>query len=136
MHRNMALGLVSMLAALGLAYASLAGPRGDDDFDGIGNLSDNCVQAANPTQCDTDLDGYGNRCDGDFDNNKLVTAADFGLTFLPDFKKGKDGGKGTDMDCNGLVTAADFGGSFLPQFKQGKPGPSALSCAGTIPCDL
>jgi hypothetical protein len=49
--------------------------------------------------------GYGNRCDGDYDNNELVTAA-------------------------------DFGGSFLPQFKAGKPGPSALSCAGTIPCDL
>jgi hypothetical protein len=97
---------------------------------------DNCKLVSNPTQCDADHDGYGNRCDGDFDNNKLVTAADFGLTFLPDFKKGKDGGKGTDMDCNGLVTAGDFGTGFLPQFKAGKPGPSSLYCAGTIPCEL
>jgi hypothetical protein len=135
-HRSLELGLVAALAALGLAYASLAGPAEDDDLDGVMDLLDNCSLLSNPTQCDADHDGYGNRCDGDFDNNKLVTAADFGITFLPDFKKGKDGGKGTDMDCNGLVTAGDFGTGFLPQFKAGKPGPSSLYCAGTIPCEL
>jgi hypothetical protein len=77
---------------------------------------------------------YGNRCDGDFDNNKATSAVDFGL-FVPDFKKGADSGKGTDMDCNGVVNALDFG-LFVPNFKAGKPGPSGLHCAGTVPCDL
>jgi hypothetical protein len=128
----------ALLIAVGMSVASIAGPAVDSDGDGVFNVLDNCVSLANkaPADCDTDNDGYGNRCDGDFDNNKLVTATDFGVSFLPDFKKGKDSGKGTDMDCNGLVTAADFGGSFLPQFKAGKPGPSGLFCAGTIPCDL
>jgi hypothetical protein len=40
------------------------------------------------------------------------------------------------MNCNGTVTSADFGNGFLPSFKAGKPGPSGLSCAGRVPCDL
>ena len=138
MKTGLMAGGIALLATLGLSFAAFAGPSVDTDGDGVYDVLDNCVtvQNASPADCDTDNDGYGNRCDGDFDNNKLVTATDFGVSFLPDFKKGKDSGKGTDMDCNGLVTAADFGGSFLPQFKRGKPGPSLLSCAGTIPCDL
>lgn len=128
----------ALLIAVGLSVASVAGPAVDTDGDGIFNVLDNCSSLANkaPQDCDTDNDGYGNRCDGDYNNDKVVTAADFGTFFLPDFKKGKDSGKGTDSNCDNVVTAADFGGGFLPQFKAGKPGPSGLFCAGTIPCDL
>ncbi len=33
----------------------------DSDSDGVDNLVDNCTNAANPDQRDTDDDGYGNR---------------------------------------------------------------------------
>jgi len=127
---------IALLCAMGLAFASFAGPSVDTDGDTVFDVLDNCRLLANkaPADCDTDNDGYGNRCDGDFDNNKATVATDFGI-FVPDFKKGLDSGKGTDMDCNGAVVATDFG-LFVPNFKAGKPGPSGLHCAGTIPCDL
>jgi hypothetical protein len=115
-----------------------AGGGGDADGDGYVVSEDNCTLIPNPTQCDTDIDGFGNHCDGDFDNNGAVGAVDYSTKFVPDFKKGFDAPPldGTDMDCNGAVNAIDFNTRFVPQFKAGKPGPSGLSCAGTVPCDL
>ena len=97
---------------------------------------DNCSMLPNdgPLRYDTDLDGYGNACDGDFDQSLVVNAVDFGSLFLPDFATGIDSGVGTDMDCSGVVNAVDFGTYFLPQFTGGFPGPSGLPCAGTVPC--
>jgi hypothetical protein len=121
---------------LALALSSVAGPSVDSDGDTVFDVLDNCRLLANkaPLDCDRDDDGYGNRCDGDFDQNLAVNALDFGK-YIPDFKKGIDSGIGSDMDCNGVNAAIDFG-LFVPQFKQGKPGPSGLHCAGTVPCDL
>lgn len=131
---------IALLCAMGLAFASFAGPSTDTDGDGVFNVLDNCVSIPNaaPGDCDTDNDGYGNMCDGDFDQNLSVVATDFNARFVPDFKAGVDKAPldGTDMDCNGAVVATDFNAKFVPQFKAGKPGPSGLFCAGTIPCDL
>jgi hypothetical protein len=129
---------LALLCVIGLAFASFAGPSTDTDGDGVFNVLDNCSSLKNapPLDCDTDDDGYGNACDGDFDQNNLVTGGDFSNKFVPSFKKGVDPGTGTDMDCNGLVTGGDFSNRFVPNFKSGKPGPSGLHCAGTIPCDL
>jgi len=130
---------IALLCDTGLAFASFAGPAVDTDGDGVFNVLDNCSTIPNPAptqDCDTDNDGYGNFCDGDFDQNNAVTGADFSAKFVPDFKKGIDSGVGSDMDCNGTVTGADFSARFVPNFKSGKPGPSGLHCAGTIPCDL
>ena len=134
-----ALGLTALLT-LAIATGSFAGPSTDTDGDTVFDVLDNCLNIANkaPGDCDTDNDGYGNMCDGDFDQNNAVTAVDFNSRFVPDFKKGADLGiqDGTDMDCNGAVTAVDFNSKFVPQFKAGKPGKSGLFCAGTVPCDL
>lgn len=131
---------IALLCVIGLAFASFAGPSTDTDGDGVFNVLDNCSSLKNapPLDCDTDDDGYGNRCDGDFDQSKTVNATDFSVRFLPDFKAGKDNAPvdGTDMDCSSTINATDFSGFFLPQFKLGKPGPSGLFCAGTVPCDL
>jgi len=128
---------IALLSITGLAFASFAGPSADFDSDGVYNVLDNCSTLANggALGCDTDDDGYGNRCDGDFDQSSgLINSADFNK-FLPDFKKGVDSGIGSDMDCSGGVNSADFN-LFLPTFKAGKAGPSGLHCAGTVPCDL
>lgn len=112
----------------------------DTDSDGVPDCADNCTLIANasPSDCDTDMDGYGNACDGDFDQggSPRVGANDFTGFFLPDFGVGTDSGTGTNMDCGGspAVGANDFTVFFLPQFTLGVPGPSGLACAGSIPC--
>lgn len=123
--------LVSIVAALliGFPIASLAGVVPDTDNDGILDPNDNCVLIPNasPLDCDTDIDGYGNRCDCDFDDNFGCGASDFGL-FGMDF--GMAGALETDMNCDGGVGATDFG-LFGMQFG-GQPGPSGKSCAGMV----
>lgn len=128
------------LAASLLLVAPLAAaaqlPDADSDNDGIPDEIDNCVLVPNapPADCDTDQDGYGNACDGDFDNNGVVNSYDFADYFAPDYKAALDSGWGTDMDCGGTVGSSDFVPLFLPQYQSALPGPSGLDCAGTVPC--
>ncbi|MEO8224209.1 MAG: thrombospondin type 3 repeat-containing protein, partial [Gammaproteobacteria bacterium] len=55
------------------SFAPLLG-SGDTDGDGVADVLDNCTLVANPTQCDSDGDGYGNACDGDLNNNSFTNA--------------------------------------------------------------
>ncbi len=66
-----------------LAITTTAPP--DADGDGVEDALDNCTNAPNgplapdaggASQRDTDGDGYGNLCDGDFDGNGFVNYAD------------------------------------------------------------
>ena len=62
--------------------------NGDDDLDGIDNLTDNCPQQSNPNQTNTDqllfdagdsnviADGLGDACDDDKDGDGLSVTAD------------------------------------------------------------
>jgi uncharacterized repeat protein (TIGR01451 family) len=92
----------------------------DSDGDGVPDAFDNCINVANSDQRDSDGDGYGDKCDGDFDNNGVVSFGDLALLKLA---------FGTtnrlyDLDGNGVVSFAD-----LAIFKSifGKPpGPSGL----------
>jgi len=126
--------------AMSFPLSALAGPAPDGDNDGVPDVLDNCSALANAgaLSCDTDQDGYGNACDGDFNQSNGTDATDFGSNFLPDFATGTDSGTGTDMNCNAGgtgVDATDFGSFFLPQFTTtGEPGPSGLPCAGIVPC--
>jgi hypothetical protein len=114
--------------------------RADVDADGVDDEQDNCTWVANGSetgvQCDTDRDGYGNACDGDFDQNHLITAGDLILLMHDSEPPGLDSGVGTDMDCDGSVNAIDFLTYFMPSFDLGKPSPSGLPCAGEPDCDL
>ena len=46
---------------------SLAGADPDTDGDGIADSLHNCSLIANALQRDSNGDGFGNRCDGDFE---------------------------------------------------------------------
>ena len=66
----------ALAVAFGLSMGSFAGSIADTDSDGIPDASDNCITLANgptggtcTTNNDTDTDGYGNICDGDFNND-------------------------------------------------------------------
>ncbi len=92
----------------------------DDDGDSVDNALDNCIFAANPTQLDTNGDGFGNMCDADFNGNNIVDPADFSLlkslfasTTSPD----------QDLNGNGIVDPADF--SLIKALLGTPPGPSA-----------
>jgi Fibronectin type III domain/Dockerin type I domain/Thrombospondin type 3 repeat len=97
---------------------------GDTDGDGVSDASDNCTLLANPVQCDSDGDGYGNRCDGDFNGNGAVNAQDTTLfrqqlgqpSVGPAFNQ-------ADFNCNGAVNAQDT--TLFRQLLGSPPGPSA-----------
>jgi hypothetical protein len=131
------LALLVGLFAFGYAMSASAGAVTDTDGDLVPNQFDNCSAVANgpnqtTNQVDSDLDGYGNRCDTDYDNSLTTTTADF-ATFLGTFGTASLGE--TDHDGSGTITTADFS-VFLGKFSAapGAPGPSGLACAGTTPC--
>ena len=89
------------------------------------------------------MDGYGNACDADFNNDGVSDGVDFSAPhFLTDFASGaqsinSDGNpQGTDMNCDTVIDGVDFTVPyFLTQFAAGVPGPSGLACAGMgVPC--
>lgn len=97
----------------------------DTDGDGVLNLVDNCTQVANPSQCDSDGDGYGNHCDADLTNNGVTNAQDSVLF------RGNLGSPSTaptynvaDLNCSGAVNAQDT--VLFRQLLGSPPGPSGL----------
>ena len=133
---------LAILLVGGFSLSAQAGPAGDADADGTFDTVDLCDRVLNgattaamapvPNGCDTDIDGYGNQCDCDFNNDGSCGLPDFGI-FGPQF--GSTGAKGfssADMNCDGAVGLPDFG-LFAPRFGR-TTGPSGYSCAGEIPC--
>ncbi|MEL7448826.1 MAG: PKD domain-containing protein, partial [Pseudomonadota bacterium] len=117
-------------------------PRGGDDTDGDGipDTLDNCPDQPNPTQLDTNGDGFGNICDPDLDNDGFIT--NFGdLALLkksffstpasppcpPDPLTGPDGCWNPDADFDGdnAVSFSDLG--IMKSFFFGPPGPLAIT---------
>ena len=109
----------------------------DADDDGVIDLGDNCVlggeyggKRTNPDQCDRDEDGFGNLCDGDYDNNLWMGLSD--LIILSRAYPSQEGDFNwnpiVDMNCDGGVGVMDYV-LFMNQ-TSGAPGPSGLFCAG------
>ena len=136
MKTGLMAGGIALLATLGLSFVAFAGPSVDTDGDGVYDVLDNCVNVPNaaPLDCDTDKDGYGNMCDGDFDEDFFVFPSDYSL-WLADAATVYDSGIGSDMDCDGYVFPSDYS-IWLGTAALVTVGPSGLYCAGTVPCDL
>ena len=126
-----------------LAYCFCALPpseAADMDFDGIEDSIDNCLLFPNNDQIDIDLDGYGNKCDADYDQSGAATIADF-LIFQVCFGKsvppsgtapsGDPFCAESDMDSSGGIVIGDF--LFFQAEFGTSPGPSGLSCKHTLP---
>jgi len=120
---------------------------------GIARAQDNCSEIPN-SQVDTDRDGYGNACDGDFNNDgatdfqdiELLIAAcpplgvfpvDCAVVNVVCELAGCD--LQFDLDGDGLFSCGpdDTGDTdlLISQLASGAPGPSGLPNAGTAPTD-
>ena len=94
-------------------------PDTDADIDGVLDINDNCALVPNPTQCDGDMDGYGNHCDADFNNDLIVNNLDTGP-----FKAGfGTTDPVTDLNCDGITNNLDVG--FFRALFGNPPGPSS-----------
>jgi subtilisin family serine protease len=112
------------------ADVALAALTQDADGDGIGNLLDNCTlipngpndtATAGPSQNDTDMDGYGNMCDADFNQDGGVNGFDLGIFKQLFFTADPD----ADLNGDGGVNGFDLGIFKGLYFKP--PGPSELA---------
>ena len=149
----MRFGLISLALAGAIALigagGSIAGSTPDTDGDGVFNLVDNCVHVPNAPaggpgepQLDFDGDGFGNQCDGDFNNSGgTVNTTDFNI-FTPCNAMALAAGfpfpvtgsvagidcNNVDMDGSGTINTTDF--NFLtPLLSIGVNGESGLPCA-------
>ena len=93
----------------------------DADGDTVIDTLDNCRLQPNADQTDTDGDGFGNRCDADFNNDGIINLQDLAL-FRPHFFQ--TGVSIYDLNADGAVNAADLGAFRSMLF--GAPGPGAL----------
>ncbi len=99
---------------------------GDADGDGVLNVMDNCLEANNADQNDSNGDGFGNLCDTDLNGDCSTNAIDLGLLKLVFFSADVD----ADFNGDGAVNAIDLG--IVKSRFFGAPGPSyqTLLCRG------
>jgi uncharacterized protein (TIGR03790 family) len=77
----------------------------DSDGDGVPDRRDVCREQPNPDQRDSDGDGFGDLCDGDFDQDGVVGAPDL-LRFEQAVRTGRLF-PGADLDGDGVVDDRD-----------------------------
>ena len=141
----MRIGVITLTLAFSMAFAFLilagmppasdAGPCPSTlDGDAIGDCVDNCSEKDNGDQLDTNLDGYGNICDPDYNQDNVVGLPDKGILLSVFGKSEGAPGYNPDVDLTGDdVIGLPDKGVLLSLFGK-TPGPSGRACAGVIPC--
>jgi len=109
---------------------AFAGSNPDLDGDGIGDAIDNCSEAVNPAQDDTDADDCGNLCDADYDQTGTIAVSDFN-EFRRRFGRVYPLCKHVEPVVGANVAVLDF--NFFRGAFGGIPGPSGTT-AGTVAC--
>ena len=118
----------TILVVVALLVCALDARAQDSDGDGTPDAVDNCINVMN-TQVDPDLDGYGNRCDADFDQDGDTDQDDF------DYYSSCTIDPVCDLDEDGFIGGlGEFG--IMTALLGSPPGPSGLACAGTVPCTV
>ena len=113
----------------GIGQSILIADPLDTDNDGVRDNLDNCIEQPNADQRDSDLDGFGNRCDADIalPNDNVVNLSDFSKfraafgSTAPLTTAQED----ADFNGDGTVNLSDFS-IFRSNFGRA-PGPS---CCG------
>ena len=77
----------------------------DSDGDGVDDSFDNCIEHANADQRDSNADGFGNRCDADFNGDLITNVIDLGYLRSVFFSADQD----ADLDGDGSVNVIDLG---------------------------
>jgi hypothetical protein len=121
----------AMFAFLLWATPAFAGSNPDFDGDGVGDVIDNCSEAVNSAQDDTDTDACGNLCDADYDQTGSTVIADFN-SFRGAFQTVSPLHKHVEPVEGSTVAIADFN-FFRSVFQTTPPGPSGTT-AGTTAC--
>ena len=131
------LALLVGLFAFGFALSASAGAVLDADTDLVPDQFDNCKNFANgpnqtSNQVDTDIDGWGNACDADFDDvngstSYLVAGSDFTI-FLTNFGGATAAARESDLTGDNLISGADFT-RFVALF-----GQSMVATSGLVTC--
>lgn len=98
----------------------------DTDGDLIDDATDNCTASKNPSQSDSDLDGFGNACDADFDQTGMVTINDFNIFRGCLIQQTLTGNylEICDLNSDGALNDADYA-KFRRSFGK-PPGPTAI----------
>lgn len=122
--------LCSLAGAIALAVFVLEPNAAAADFDGdsVPDDTDNCTTAFNPLQSDTDFDGFGNRCDADFNQDGIVNFADLALLRQRFFQSDAL----TDLSGDGITNFADL--ALLRASFFAPPGPKCMACP-IDPCE-
>jgi hypothetical protein len=121
--------LAATLALLFWGTPAMGGPPPDSDGDGVSDHLDNCSDTVNLGQDDTDADGCGNLCDGDYNNTGVVDFLDF-AAFSSAFST-NDLEKDHTQPVAGPVGFLDF--TFFSAAFGSTPGPSGTT-VGTTAC--
>ena len=106
----------------------------DGDGDGVADYDDNCSETLNASQLDTNLDGYGNACDADYNDDGGVGVLDWmHMSSVYGTVEGDPSyDPDVDMDGDGGIGLPEY--LFLGSVFGDAPGPSGLVCAGIPPC--
>jgi hypothetical protein len=133
------MAMVRLLVAVVVLLSTATAWGHDTDGDGVSDARDNCIETPNH-QLDADLDGFGNACDADFDDDGVVGLED--LTILRDRYDCSvtdacwdERAARADMDGSGRIGMVDYR-LFSARFGRAEPEPSGLPCASRAPCTL
>jgi type 1 glutamine amidotransferase len=122
-HRSAAYSEPEFMAHVvgGILYAAgLTDDATDSDGDGVDDSSDNCIEASNADQRDSNGDGFGNACDMDLNNDCEVNFVDLGILRSVFFSDDAD----ADSNDDGVVNFVDLGAMRLGFFNA--PGPATI----------